>query len=249
MAQVDGMNCIGPTARSWTVSPSKRPPSVSRIRAVPAPVSGMPMTGGVESPSVCRVAPANRPWLDSTRPMAAIRVQLMPQPAWSAAREYASSAVAGMPLVARDDATAAGTSATGSADDDVPPDVPVAPVPAAAAAAVSAADVDPGAAPGTATLRAVAEAESDAADGATGPLSGTVLNAAVSTTTAATEPAVAPVPTVRPHRVAHADGMLPRSTRGTPRSARCLGARCARCFGIRVPLSGSPAGGPDMGAA
>jgi len=41
--QLDGMNCIGPTARSYTGSPSRRPSSVSRIRATPGrPSSGMP---------------------------------------------------------------------------------------------------------------------------------------------------------------------------------------------------------------
>ncbi|MGY1762344.1 hypothetical protein ACI79N_13000 [Geodermatophilus sp. SYSU D00805] len=79
------MNCIGPTARSWTVSPSRRPPSVSRISAVPVPSSGIPMIRGVDRPSVCSTAPAKRPWLDSTRPMAATSDQLMPQSAGAAA--------------------------------------------------------------------------------------------------------------------------------------------------------------------
>ena len=35
IAQVDGMNCIGPTARSNLVSPSYCPASVSRINVVP----------------------------------------------------------------------------------------------------------------------------------------------------------------------------------------------------------------------
>ena len=56
------------------------------IRAVPLPVSGMPTTGGLDSPSLCSTAPANRPWLDSTRPMAAISVQSMPQLCPAAAR-------------------------------------------------------------------------------------------------------------------------------------------------------------------
>lgn len=39
------MNCIGPTARSHWVSPSKRPPSVSPIAAKPAPFSAGPRIG------------------------------------------------------------------------------------------------------------------------------------------------------------------------------------------------------------
>ncbi len=40
---VDGMNCIGPTARSNSVSPSSAPASVSVMVVVPRePSSGMP---------------------------------------------------------------------------------------------------------------------------------------------------------------------------------------------------------------
>jgi hypothetical protein len=100
------MNCIGPTARSYTGSRSSRPPSVSRISAVPTPFSTLPMIGGIERPSACRTAPAKRPWLDSTRPMAATRGQLMWHAAglaW-AARTYASSAAAGIPAAANAEA-------------------------------------------------------------------------------------------------------------------------------------------------
>jgi hypothetical protein len=78
------MNCIGPTARSYAGSPSRRPPSVSRITAVPFPFSWMPMIRGADRPSVCSTAPAKRPWSDSTRPMAATSDQSMPQPAGAA---------------------------------------------------------------------------------------------------------------------------------------------------------------------
>jgi hypothetical protein len=50
---------------------------VSRISAVSTPSSAMPMIGGVERPSTDSTAPAKRPWLDSTRPMAAINGQAM----------------------------------------------------------------------------------------------------------------------------------------------------------------------------
>ena len=82
---MEGMNCIGPTARSYTVSPSTRPPSVSRISDERVPSSAIPRIGGAERPSVCSTAPANRPWLDSTRPIAATRDQLIPQSAGAAA--------------------------------------------------------------------------------------------------------------------------------------------------------------------
>jgi hypothetical protein len=75
------MNCIGPTARSYTVSPSRRPSSVSRISAERVPSRAIPTIGGADLPSVCSTAPAKRPWLDSTRPIAAISVQAMPQSA------------------------------------------------------------------------------------------------------------------------------------------------------------------------
>src|SRR5436309_2810389 len=38
----------------------------------------MPMIFGVEVPSACKIAPANRPWLDSTRPIAARSGQVIP---------------------------------------------------------------------------------------------------------------------------------------------------------------------------
>jgi hypothetical protein len=43
------------------------------------------MMRGADRPSVCSTAPAKRPWLDSTRPMAATSDQLMPQSAGAAA--------------------------------------------------------------------------------------------------------------------------------------------------------------------
>ena len=50
--QLEGMNCIGPTARSQTVSLSQRPSSVSRIAATgPTPLRGTPMMSGCETPS------------------------------------------------------------------------------------------------------------------------------------------------------------------------------------------------------
>jgi hypothetical protein len=49
------------------------------MRAVPLPFSGIPMIGGVDVPSVCRIAPPNRPWLDSTRPIAASNAHDRPQ--------------------------------------------------------------------------------------------------------------------------------------------------------------------------
>src|SRR4051812_20274502 len=95
------MNCIGPTARSCTESPSSAPSSVSVMRAVPVPSSTGPRIGGADSPSVYSLAPPKRPWLDSTRPMAASSDQSMSQElgAPAAASRYASSAVSGMPLL------------------------------------------------------------------------------------------------------------------------------------------------------
>src|SRR3954447_11790591 len=95
------MNCIGPTARSCTESPSSAPSSVSVMRAVPVPSSTGPRIGGADSPSVCSLAPPKRPWLDSTRPIAASSDQSMSQElgAPAAASRYASSAVSGMPLL------------------------------------------------------------------------------------------------------------------------------------------------------
>jgi hypothetical protein len=45
----------------------------------------MPTIGGSERPSDSSVAPANWPWLDSTRPIAATSVHGMPQSAATAA--------------------------------------------------------------------------------------------------------------------------------------------------------------------
>src|SRR6266545_8136491 len=112
-AQVLGMNCIGPTARSKVVSPSNTPWSVSRIVAKPGrPSSGLPRIFGFEVPSWSSCAPANRPWLDSTRPMAATRYHLMWQPGTAlaircSAFRYAVSATTGMPLAANSGAYAA----------------------------------------------------------------------------------------------------------------------------------------------
>jgi hypothetical protein len=84
--QVDGMNCIGPTARSNTGSPSSAPPSVSRISETFArPSSGTPRIRIVPVPSARSSVPPNRPWLDSTRPIAASNVQRRPQDADRAA--------------------------------------------------------------------------------------------------------------------------------------------------------------------
>ena len=48
---VEGMNCIGPTARSQTLSPSKSPLSVSEIAATgPLPLRGTPTMAGRGTP-------------------------------------------------------------------------------------------------------------------------------------------------------------------------------------------------------
>jgi len=53
LRQVDGMNCIGPTARSQTVSPSSTPWSVSGIEAIPGdPSSRGPRIGPTVFPKV-----------------------------------------------------------------------------------------------------------------------------------------------------------------------------------------------------
>ena len=75
--QVDGMNCIGPTARSKRWSPSSRPASVSPMREVaPWPVSRGPRIAGCTTPSAVIKAPPKRPWLLSTWPIAAISCQV-----------------------------------------------------------------------------------------------------------------------------------------------------------------------------
>src|SRR4051812_37548296 len=104
------MNWVGPTARSKARSPSREPPSVSRMSAVRTPFSAIPTIGGVDRPSARSTEPAKRPWLDSTRPMAAIRGHVMWHDAWlaAAARTYASRATDGMPLAASGDTAAAG---------------------------------------------------------------------------------------------------------------------------------------------
>ena len=90
-AQVPGMNCIGPTARSQIGSRSSSPASVSRIVAMPGdPSSGRPMTAGRETPSVPSTAPPYRPWSDSTRPTAASSVHEILQAGSTARRTVAA---------------------------------------------------------------------------------------------------------------------------------------------------------------
>src|SRR3954447_9206785 len=116
------MNCIGPTARSSVALPSRTPPSVSVMSAKPTPFSAGPRIGGADSPSVCSNAPPNRPWLDSTRPIAASSDQSIEHGAPAAACRYASSAVSGMPLAVSPDTSPTGCSATGRADADADDD-------------------------------------------------------------------------------------------------------------------------------
>ena len=60
--QVDGMNCIGPTARSYIVSPSSVPPSESRISATfGRPSSGMPRIRFVAVPVLAQPGAAESP--------------------------------------------------------------------------------------------------------------------------------------------------------------------------------------------
>jgi hypothetical protein len=100
---VAGRNCIGPTARSYSVSPSNRPPSLSRMSAnAPVPSRRGPRMGGSATPSGVRRAPPRRAWLDSTLPMAASSDQLRSQAgSTSASRRaaawYAARAGSGMP--------------------------------------------------------------------------------------------------------------------------------------------------------
>lgn len=95
------MNCVGPTARSHSASPSYLPPSVSGIAAnAPAPLSTGPRIGSSVSPAALTYPP--RAWFDSMRPMLAISAQSMWQPGcslfrMSAAFLYALSMLAGMP--------------------------------------------------------------------------------------------------------------------------------------------------------
>ena len=71
LAQVLGMNCIGPTARSQTTSPSYRPPSVSGIAANGPPSSTGPKIAGPTLWSLRISRPPADP--DSIWPMAASR--------------------------------------------------------------------------------------------------------------------------------------------------------------------------------
>src|SRR3989440_10735545 len=102
VCQVPGMNCIGPTAWSYTGSPSYRPPSVSRTRcSAPCPLRAGPMIGGRTLPSGWSTAPPARPWSDSTLPIAASVVHARWQPGLSAASRrvaypYARNAAGGI---------------------------------------------------------------------------------------------------------------------------------------------------------
>src|ERR1044072_6959459 len=102
-AQVDGMNCIGPTARSWVVSPSNSPPSVSLIMAKPLPLRAGPRMGLTVVPFSSTLPP--RAWPDSTLPIAASSCHGRLQPgldSLSAASAflYAARTLAGMPASA-----------------------------------------------------------------------------------------------------------------------------------------------------
>src|SRR4051812_46130140 len=103
--QVEGMNCIGPTARSYFASESYWPASVSAIRDVPfLPVSATPKMPGRATPLSSRLLPLVRPWSDSTRPIAATSCQgrwqvLSAELMTVSARWYAASAADGMPEV------------------------------------------------------------------------------------------------------------------------------------------------------
>lgn len=82
------MNCMGPTARSYELSPSYTPPSVSLMFAKPLPLSCGPRIG-------VRVSPAEltRPpwaWPDSTLPMAARSSQGRLQPGLDARSDAAA---------------------------------------------------------------------------------------------------------------------------------------------------------------
>jgi hypothetical protein len=77
-AQVPGMNCIGPTARSHAESPSKAPLSVSWIAAKPWPLSTGPRIAGKALPLASTLPPCA--WPDSMRPMLASSDHVMLQP-------------------------------------------------------------------------------------------------------------------------------------------------------------------------
>jgi hypothetical protein len=66
---VEGMNCMGPTARSQVRSRSHRPASVSRMLAYGPPSRTGPYTAGTARCCLSRLRPAKEP--DSTWPMAA----------------------------------------------------------------------------------------------------------------------------------------------------------------------------------
>jgi hypothetical protein len=77
-SHVEGMNCIGPTARSHVLSPSRDPPSVSAMAAKSLlPSSCGPRMDGRVSP-LPRMTEL-RAWCDSTCPIAASSGQVMPQ--------------------------------------------------------------------------------------------------------------------------------------------------------------------------
>ncbi len=99
--QVLGMNCIGPTARSQTVSPSRAPPSVSGIDANPFPFRAGPKTPGSTRWSGVMLRP--RMDEDSTSPMAARSETGMRQEAGAdrAAARYASARVDATPGAVR----------------------------------------------------------------------------------------------------------------------------------------------------
>lgn len=73
-----GRNCMGPTARSTTLSLSYLPLSVSLTLDVPAaePSSRIPRIAGLTTPFEPIVDPPKRPWLLSTRPIPASTDQL-----------------------------------------------------------------------------------------------------------------------------------------------------------------------------
>ncbi len=95
------MNCIGPTARSQSRSPSWRPPSVSGIVATgPRPSRTGPRIGSRVVPAASTYPP--RAWPDSIRPIPASSAQSRLHPGCSAftrcaAARYAASTDSGMP--------------------------------------------------------------------------------------------------------------------------------------------------------
>jgi hypothetical protein len=82
-AQVDGMNCMGPTAWSYVLLPSYWPLSVSLMSAKPLPSSAGPRILEVVVPFASTWPP--RAWPDSTLPMAARSCQGRLQPGFDAA--------------------------------------------------------------------------------------------------------------------------------------------------------------------